>query len=37
MYSPLKAICSVDEEKKREKEKERKKKDNGKESELAVL
>ena len=38
-YSPPKAICSVEEEKKREKEKEkeRKKKDNGKEREPAVL
>ena len=45
-YSPPKAICSVEEERKREKEKkkeekrkekERKKKDNGKEREPAVL
>ena len=45
-YSPPKAICSVEEErkrekekmrKKREKEKERKKKDNGKEREPAIL
>ena len=46
-YSPLKAICSVEKERKREKEKrrrkekkkekERKKKDNGKEREPAFL
>ena len=45
-YSPPKAICSVEEERKREKEKrrrkekkkkKRKKKDNGKERELAFL
>ena len=45
-YSPLKAICSVEEErkrgkrkeeKKREKEKEKKKKDNGKEREPVVI